>query len=425
LGTNGCGTGVACKRILFRKGKTFTSSVKVGSTASGPGIIGSDGASGAKPAITVTGSVLYDPVIGITGDGWRIMDLSMDGTGTTGQYAIGPVGSDWTILRLDTNQLFHGVNNYQHNNLTIQDSTILNNTSGSGSAYCVYVVGNYVAVMGSYMEVAQVNGHTLRSQDVNYYVYSNNKLLGISSYTPITIRGNSQYGIISDNYTEGNLNVNPQNATTNETEQDYIIERNSIHASDTGTQLLGFAGVGGMMRNNILYPAIDATHNQDSIKSNYTNTAGGAMTTRNEFYNNTIYDSSSGSAPTLVTLYSGLSSICTLKYENNIYYGPSITGTPTTLYNGGSCVVNGGSGSAGVLGNTAASQIKATNPFSGTPSTIIDLRIPTTSYANDGTTNSPQNLYPKSDFLNCRSTAGTSVAGAFIPATQARCRGGK
>jgi hypothetical protein len=101
------------KRILFRRGDTFTSSATANIRLNGPGLIGAFG-SGAAPLVNVSGGMR---TIQLSGGGtptikdWRIMDLEINGhSGATSQGIVAEGGIDQvTMLRVNIHHVHHGL----------------------------------------------------------------------------------------------------------------------------------------------------------------------------------------------------------------------------------------------------------------------------------------------------------------------------
>src|SRR5262245_26896303 len=74
------GRGATHKRILFRRGSTFSSSTAALIDANGPGLIGAYGASGAKPLVTGrSAKMAFGSTANLGFADWRVMDLDFDG----------------------------------------------------------------------------------------------------------------------------------------------------------------------------------------------------------------------------------------------------------------------------------------------------------------------------------------------------------
>ncbi len=147
------GTG---KRLLFKRGDTFTEATAAFITAPGPGTIGAYG-TGAKPIIQATGNVpllrLSTTVNPVASD-WRIMDVYFDGllgSATVGFASDGTI-TRFTFLRVDQYHAYRGFSmngveatgNNQQDEIAIIDCTV-----DSGLSYDVYMEGHYVAIMGN------------------------------------------------------------------------------------------------------------------------------------------------------------------------------------------------------------------------------------------------------------------------------------
>lgn len=155
------------RRVLFKKGDTFTAATTARITDTGPGIVGSFG-SGALPVIQMSGNtdtlILSSRSTPKFGD-WRIMDLELNGMGSSISHGIGLGGgaTQVTTLRLRMrnfesaigfggdlinwwNNTAGGLGGHTIDQLAIVDSTI---DYGPNTAYGGYNAGNRVAFMGN------------------------------------------------------------------------------------------------------------------------------------------------------------------------------------------------------------------------------------------------------------------------------------
>ncbi|MBI4937976.1 MAG: PKD domain-containing protein [Nitrosomonadales bacterium] len=196
------------KRVLFRKGDTFTMQVKAEILQTGPGIVGSFG-SGPLPVIRTTAT--SDATLSFSGrttptfSDWRVMDLEFDGGGGSVIHGVGAFGgiTQITLLRLTMRNFEAALGldgtmaNYWNNypgggsgtkghladQLAIVDATVL---YGSNTHYGVYGSGNRYAFMGNYVDNGGLNlslGHPINGSHIARFPYlgkaviSNNDLL--------------------------------------------------------------------------------------------------------------------------------------------------------------------------------------------------------------------------------------------------------
>ena len=183
-GSNGCGTGVICKRILFKRGDSFSQSATFNLYINGPGVIGSYG-TGAIPVVTGTmddsqllfGKLQYPSVNNCSNPGsciggvladWRVMDLNFLGMATGGTIAsstsaVNMAGqfNNLTFLRLSMSgqraafgngdqglDLYNNTGWCCHNiwtGITLQDSTISNPQVGTVGNTATYSYGVYMS----------------------------------------------------------------------------------------------------------------------------------------------------------------------------------------------------------------------------------------------------------------------------------------
>ncbi len=196
------------RQILFKRGDTFTSTTGATISKAGPGIIGSYGSSGSAVPVLSTSGTGYGVILNMnSGSDWRVMDLNLtDSTSANtekGVYGLSHV----TVLRTTFSNLLYateanggiGVNNY----FVVQDSTIGTSSQGGGASYGIYTTGNYVATLGTYININQIGtSHDIRYQGGNDLIISNNNLIGGSGYEGFLVHGAAQYGEISDKQTQ-------------------------------------------------------------------------------------------------------------------------------------------------------------------------------------------------------------------------------
>lgn len=416
-------------RILFRRGDTFTSSSTTNftMTTTGPGMIGAYG-TGAKPIVLTptVSATSYANVIGHSD--WRVVDISYDGTGSATSSKGMSSGSNTviktTILRVDFRQYNYGLSGTGSDGTIVSDSTVTSGVSSGGSAYGWYCQTNCIrsSLLGSSIDLNASSSHDVRLQGVTKMQIANNTLaggLGASGYDPITVRGNTQYVVLSDNKFSGNtVTVNPQSTSFDELQQDVIIERNWFAGNISGTaSALSIQGTNIEARNNVFNLSNMTTDRGITVV--YAGTLS-PMPTGIKTYNNTFYTSDTQSSPYAIQTNSPLDATCTLDAKNNLVYMPNSTSGLVINNSGSTCVTTGANGT---LGNSSNTQLKSTNPFTTDCSTLLNCRIPISSYAADGTTNTPQDtgIVNTDDFFHCKAIDGKKRAGAMVPAANARC----
>ena len=378
------------RRVLFRRGDTFTSAVPHTISAAGPGMIGAYG-SGASPNPNITMGVIgqFASILRFSNSDWRVMDLAFDGLGTADQFGIVNIGprSQITVLRVTTINLSAAVNWTGADQAAVVDSNFSLGDAGSTvSNYGVYCeTCTNVMLMGNDMFLNTIQSHNIRLQGVIGFVVSNSTQTGSNLIEPITVRGNTQYGMLSDNrFVDGNVTVNPQNATSNEFQRDIIFERNWFVAGSNTGNPLSLEGSGITVRSNIFdlslatgYRAIEVVHRTGSIAP---------IPDLVNIYNNTIFNSFANDGNLLsfvaVRYSGGLDSSCRSEVKNNLAYSPNTLNLAPVLIQvaGGSCVITGASGT---FGNSSDSQIRNTDPLfaNATPTNPVDFIIGAGSYA--------------------------------------------
>ena len=403
------------RRILFRKGNTFTSSASYRVSATGPGIIGAYG-SGSSANISMSVIAQYASILNFNNSDWRVMDLSFDGTGTADHFAIvnSITANQLTVLRVTVTRLNIIVNMANADQLAVVDSNFSIGGSGStGSNTGVYCATCTNAILlGNSMFLNTINSHNIRLQGVTKFVVANSTQTGSERIEPITIRGNTQFGVLSDNkFVDNIVTVRPQNTTSNEFQRDIIFERNWFVNGIFSGPSLQVEGSGVTIRNNIFNLSAGG---YTAISTVYISTVSAPRPDLINIYNNTIYNSATHngnlSAYRATTHGGVLNPGCRSSVQNNLAYSPNTFNLAPVLLSGSSCVITG---SAGTSGNSSDSQIRNTAPSFAiaTPSNPADFIIGTGSYAhNTGVT-----LPVFSDFFRRDTlTGGLSSSGATI-----------
>ena len=380
----------SARRVLFRKGDSFTASANYEVDAAGPGIIGAYG-TGASPYISMPQIAQYTSAIKFfNSSDWRVMDLAFDGTGTADQLAINDDATyhhaEITILRVTATNFNGDVNFNNLDQLAVVDSHFSSGGSNSTGSNCgVWCAAcTDVMLLGNNMYLHTINSHNIRLQGVNKFVVANSTQTGSDRIEPITVRGNTQYGVLSDNkFVDNIVTVKPQNSTSNEYQHDIIFERNWFVSGIYSGPNLDIEGSGITVRNNIFDLSAVAG---SAINMSYTNTVGAPMPDLLNIYNNTFYNSSANNGNLVqfqpIVYFAGADTNCNSEVKNNLAYSPNTINLTPSLIGvvTGSCVITG---AAGTYGNSSASQIKNTSPFSSATQSIpSDYVIGTGSYAS-------------------------------------------
>jgi PKD repeat protein len=365
------------KRILFRRGDTFSSGSAATIALNGPGLIGAFG-SGAAPRVDMTGnnraiqlSSGSTPAI----KDWRVMDLEINGNSgaaTEGFHAEGGI-DQVTLLRLNIHHVHFGVQlspdvpDYYNSNgspghhlwdqFAVVDSTIRTLIGGQGG-YGSFIGAQRFAYLGNVVSDSTNAEHILRMPYVNKAVVSHNDL---SKPLPtkhvvklhallygVSPSAYSEQVVLSDNkFTGGNgvdwpVAIGPQNAQLDERVRNVIVERNWFAPDPSQDVALILWAQEVTVRNNLF---------------NLTGTAGqtGIVVERRgiepapanvHVYNNSFYcNSTGGFHPVEFNLGSGMVA------KNNLGYAP-LSSSPIMI-----------SGSATIANNTTNAGILASPGF--------------------------------------------------------------
>jgi hypothetical protein len=404
------------KRLLFRRGETWTSAAAARISTNGPGIVGAFG-SGASPKwiIATNNAALYLSYQSTAGiKDWRVMDIEMDGQNRFTAGVNGDGGIDQVLLsRLNIHNVSNGIvmsasvldyentdGNPAHGGHTVWDQfavidTRVNTINGGipASGYIgAYISATRFTFMGNDFDSVNGGGHVLRTPYVGRGVVSNNYFARPhpdkhlwqfhapgQSQTGVTGGGRSTEKVmVSDNTFFGGSAVwavfmGPQNTSVDERIQNVIFERNYFIAGSGTNVALEMRGPVSLItvRNNIANLSAPGT---SGINGFETGDGGiGPVPTNISYYNNTIYGTGTGqfngialgNAPTNITV------------KNNLAYAPNASAVNLLI----------GSGSSGLnaSNNTANASIRTSPGFATIPSgnSLIssDFKIGSGSYA--------------------------------------------
>ena len=263
------------KRILFHRGKTFTSSSQFSLDSEGPGHIGAYG-SGEKPLIisSNTGYLFYFTSMNNATKDWRIADLQFQKT--TGRvFDSGLNIKELLLYRLDFNnqqgELFFSTDTTDyfktppHEMITIAECTF-NHFNNSFELYCG---GNYISLIGNTISddnnAAEIVFTYLNKGLIQHNIINssgaNNGTLAIFANTSIktTQFSNDQrissHIIISDNVITSNarniITLSPGDNISYEIIQNCLIENNHIVSRSYTNNLISINGKNITVRNNI------------------------------------------------------------------------------------------------------------------------------------------------------------------------------
>ncbi|MEW6249746.1 MAG: PKD domain-containing protein [Planctomycetota bacterium] len=255
LGTN--------KRVLFKRGDSWTVTSGALITFPGPGVIGAYG-TGSRPFFEVTTNTSLIKFQGTNTGDWRITDLHARGPATTTAGYM--VLCDYSFQRV----LMQGLKaegfrssylNTYGDNRNFENGLV--DCEGSGAPIVIAYLGAYrLAILGSYLHDCPQT-HVLRVWHGTKSVVSHNSLLrpgatrhalkfhnDMSSPYPET-----RYAVIGDNLFQGDtwtVTISPQDNDSPEVISDVLFERNTIRATPNTQVALYIIAARVMARNNII-----------------------------------------------------------------------------------------------------------------------------------------------------------------------------
>jgi PKD repeat protein len=356
------------KRILFRRGDTFTSSAAANVLLTGPGLIGAFG-TGAAPRVNITGNnaaIQLSSGSTPTLKDWRIMDLEINGNSgaaTEGIHAEGGI-DQVTLLRLNIHHVHQGVmlspdilDYYggQHrlwDQFAAVDSTI-RTIIGGGGGYGVFVGAQRFAFLGNVVSDSTAAEHILRTPNVVKAVISHNDLSNplptkhVLKLQAMVFRvsptGFTEQVVISDNKFTGGAGVDwpvalgPMNAQSNEQVRNVIVERNwfAPHPSQQTALIVWAQDI--TVRNNIFNVTGALDHTGVAVDRRGIEPPPANV----HVYNNTFYSNSVGNfLPVQFVQGAGMVA------KNNLGYAP-LSISPAMI--SGSAIIANNTTNAGIL----------------------------------------------------------------------------
>jgi hypothetical protein len=385
--------GTGGKRILFRRGETFSASSAIAINKAGPGIIGAFG-TGAKPLFNTTTST---STFTVGASDWRFVDLQINGNlGATAMgFSSGGMFANGLFLRDDVRNIKTGWAfsvsalgaGEEWDGFFVVDSTVktLVPTAANGGNG-MYICARRLAIMGNHVDTDQGSEHGIRTCHTDRGVYAHNTVEDIASGRAfLSIRSPGQGSIqlgsgvytekveVSDNRffggaTTGMAGTGPTNGTADGMVRNEIWERNLFEGSSTTNEYLNLQGVSITARNNI-----------------FRIPGGGTMVTTQPLavapvpdklylYNNSIYASGVGGGFfSVIQNEIGNMTASVITIQNNLTYSPNA--------GAGSLITNlvGATITTCSTCNTSTSERITSPNFTVTPPTVPTQFKPTTS----------------------------------------------
>lgn len=424
----------ANKRVLFKRGDTFTASADSSSSATAAQV-GAYG-TGAKPIILPAAGV---NVLSLSGTDVRVTDLDIDGDseGTATGIAGGDGATQITTLGVDFHDMGAALVFSDFTDLfdqiTVQESTIQRIVGGNGNNGG-YIASSRFAWLGNLVDDTTQGEHGLRVPYGNKFVISCSTFSrAADGKTVQTTRAPdfsgtviypsglyTEYGVISNNkFTPnstqlGTVGAAPQNNTSDERLRNLIYEGNYWGIPDGANATVihfAFTVSSITVRNNTFNTAPTAANNdQRLIDCQMTNTTMGYPAPDGVWiYNNSAGGTYSGTSFAMIALDTEVTNAVV---KNNLAYIPSAT-SPALLRDNATGTTTGG--------NSTDEQVDTTDPqFIGPLTSIDGFKIAAASYATDGgtATGVPTSALNNDLFNGFELTTATYRMGAAGPASQ-------
>ncbi len=305
------------RRILFKRGDTWTTADTGRIGWEGPGIIGayyysdgSDDRSRPKPHIVMTGDGSGLECGGPWASDWRIMDvrLSPDHATRAWGVSLGWEGAvRWLLLRVETDGYDVGIGCTASGTAFVENAVVecnVHDIVGIG----VYLGGTRLAVLGTRI-TDMVESHSLRvwytqkaviSENICHYPGQTRQALKLHGYDlgqgPAT-----EYVVVSGNSFRGStyvVAVAPENAQSDEPVRHVVVERNVITPDEQTTVGVYLRADDVTVRNNIF----DATGGATWYKAVHMEGGVGSSLHDIKVFNNTAYMGGSASEFTLCSI---------------------------------------------------------------------------------------------------------------------------
>lgn len=406
------------KRLLFKAGNVFSSTVEAIVNTAGAGHIGKFGA-GSNPKFLTTSTTAFfklsqsfTPTI----RDWRIVDLELDGQdGAAMGVNFGGGIDQVTLLRINMHNIKSGINNsadvldnynghanfsyHGHNlwdNFAVVDSQInvVNAGIAVGGQIGAYISGKRHSFMGNVVDPAYGGEHALRNPYLDRAVISHNYMARpAATKHSWTLRGANQAGtgivgsgmttqkvvaaenIFFNDKSPWTVTVAPTNTSLDERIQDVIVERNFFKSGiDVQVALVTRGPVKDLtVRSNVIN-LTGAAAGAVGASASGSSTIAVPASTGHLFINNTVYR---GDVVASFGAFSLGGNANKYTFYNNMAYAPSASS------------VNFISGSTDdtpvLLNNSSAVQVQIDPllalPVDGSAPTLANFKPQATSYA--------------------------------------------
>ncbi len=397
------------RRLLFRRGETFTAATSGTIDKTGPGIVGAFGSGTARPIAKIATNGAF-PIIQLSsrstagiGD-WRVMDFEIDGSSVLSSDVSGVGASggfnQFLALRLYVHDIWRGVAagtsilDWWNNNgspghtifdqWAVVDSTItaLPGCNSPGNYNCdwrILLDARRINIQGNSLDNQDTGGsHVIRSGYVGKGVIANNTLaragdfqLAIKLHAPgWAVAGVANPGgvgtyteqvVIADNKIIGGINpwtisLGPQDEASDERVREIIVERNWFIAGSASQLHMHVNSSETTIRNNLCDLSGGAYHTCVGVDRWGVTPAPANV----RIYNNTFY---SGSPNDFIGVEIGTAADTIVR--NNLASAPNAT----------SPVMISGTGTGLVESNNLLNNSSSALFVSATPSLPADFRL--------------------------------------------------
>ncbi len=373
------------RRVLFKRGDTFTFSTTNFINATGEVLIGAFG-TGARPVLRATAAGAVAVRVPAATPDVRFVDFEVDGQSlVTPCRAITSNDSSFLALRIFARDLGY-LASIGGSHASVVDCEAFNIVGGSGNMPIFAADAFHFFVAGCRFDNNDGGEYNLRYQGGTYGTIAHNTLrrCGIGK-SIFTLRGDStqvtyltRYHEIADNLFDGasatNLSVVativPTNKERNEQIADVVFERNVITVSPGSGSGLMLNANEVTVRNNLVH-LNGGGYGWGIFIAWQHNTAGLPIPARNRILHNTIAsESTTGGLMAVAVLNTGALPLDTV-VMNNFMYAPNVPRAGSNFGNGPMVVYDQGTGTV-LAGNSTDAQAKSATPnFVGFPTVSL------------------------------------------------------
>lgn len=182
--------------------------------------------------------------------GWAYQDLTITGSGPL--FGASQPNLLWHRVSAPSGQRFLS---------TVYDTTgaFIIDSNVTGAAYTMFVGSSScdrLVIKNTVLQSTDSGQHVARVQDCDRILIQDSQFLRAGgTRTSLTVRGNSEWGLIQGNYSDKEMTISAANATSNTTRRWFVWERNHVELAEGGVPnvMRVRSTQNAVFRNNILH----------------------------------------------------------------------------------------------------------------------------------------------------------------------------